>query len=217
MNTRKTCVLKVGSRHKVNTSRELRLQVNGNILDISWYCFISWLYNRTQYLQWDTHINALVPKLSQKLGILKHLKRYVTQSHLINLYKTIFQPCIDYCITVWGYAADKYLNKVQRIMNRAARIITGNFEYDIRGVELLRQLGLMNLKERRDYFLNLLVFKCVNDIAQAYLCDVLTPAASIRTRESRSIAENLLYVPYVNCDLFMPQSQMMQASYCSMV
>ncbi len=38
-------------------------------------------------------------------------------------------------------------------MNRAARIIRGNFfEYDIRGVELLRQLGLMNLKERRDYF-----------------------------------------------------------------
>ncbi len=87
-------------------------------------------------------------------------------------------------------------------MNRAARIITGNFEYDIRGVELLRQLGLMNLKERRDYFMNLLVFKCVNGIAPAYLCDVLTPAASIRTRESRSTAENLLYVPYVNCELF---------------
>ncbi len=37
-------------------------------------------------------------------------------------------------------------------MNRAARIITGDVEHDIRGVEL-RQLGLMNLKERRDYFI----------------------------------------------------------------
>ncbi len=26
-----------------------------------------------QYLQWDVHINALVTKLSQKLGILKYL------------------------------------------------------------------------------------------------------------------------------------------------
>ncbi len=51
-------------------------------------------------------------------------------------------------------------------MNEAARIITGNVEYDIRGVELLRQLGLMNLKERRDYFMNLLVCKCVNGIAR---------------------------------------------------
>ena len=97
---------------------------------------------------------------------------------------------MDYCITVWGYAAHKCLNKVQRIMNRTARL-TGNFEYDIRGVEWLRQLGLINLKERRDYFMNLLVFKCVNGIAPAYLCDVLTPAASIRTRESRSTADNL--------------------------
>ncbi len=44
-----------------------------------------------QYLQWDIHINALVQKVSQKLGILKYFKRYVTQSHLTNLYKTIFQ------------------------------------------------------------------------------------------------------------------------------
>ncbi len=54
------------------------------------------------------------------------------------MYKTPFQPFIDYCITVWGYAADKYLNKVPRIMSRASRIITEHFEYDIRGVELLR-------------------------------------------------------------------------------
>ncbi len=87
-------------------------------------------------------------------------------------------------------------------MNRAARIITGNFEYDIRGLELLRQPGLMNLKERHDYFMNLLVLKCVKGIAPSYLCDVLTPAASIQTRESTSSAENLLYVPCVNCHLF---------------
>ncbi len=75
------------------------------------------------------------------------VKKYVTQSDLINLYKTPFQPCIDYCITIWGYAAEQHLNKVHRIMNRAARIITGNFDYDIRGVELLKQLGLMNFKD----------------------------------------------------------------------
>ncbi len=39
-------------------------------------------------------------------------------------------------------------------MNGAKGIITGKFEYDVRGVELLRQLGLMNLKERLDYFMN---------------------------------------------------------------
>ncbi len=90
-------------------------------------------------------------------------------SHLVNLNKTIFQPCIDYCITIWGCAADKHLNKVQRIINRASRIISGNFEYDVRGVELLKQLVLRTSKERRDYLMGLLVYKCVNGIARTVL------------------------------------------------
>ncbi len=93
-------------------------------------------------------------------------------SHLINLYKTFFHPCIDYCITIWGYAADKHLSKVQRIMNAAARIISGNFENDVRGVNLLNRLGLMTLSERRYYFICLLVYKCVNGMAPSYLCNV---------------------------------------------
>ncbi len=87
-------------------------------------------------------------------------------------------------------------------MNRAATIITGNFDYDVRGVELLKQLGLMNVKERRDYFMSMLVFKCVNGTAPFYLCNVLTPAASIHTLVNTSVSDNLLYIPYVNRDLF---------------
>ncbi len=79
-----------------------------------------------------------------------------------------------------GYAADKHLNKVQQIMNRAVRIISGNFEHDVRGVELSKQVGLMTLKERRDYHMDLLLYKCVHGIAPYYLCNVLTPASSIK-------------------------------------
>ncbi len=59
-----------------------------------------------QYLQKDVHINTLATKLSQKLGILRYLKKYVTQPHLINWYKALFQLCIDYCITIRGHAAE---------------------------------------------------------------------------------------------------------------
>ncbi len=36
------------------------------------------------------------------------------------------------------------INKVQSIINRAARIKTGNSDCDVLRVELLKQLGLMN-------------------------------------------------------------------------
>lgn len=54
-------------------------------------------------------------------------------------------------------AAEKYLNKAQCTINRAARIVTGNFEYGVSGLELLKQIGLMHLKERRDYLMSVLV------------------------------------------------------------
>ncbi len=47
--------------------------------------------------------------------------------------------------------------------------------------------------------MSVLVFKCVNGTVPFYLCDVLTPAASIHARVNRSTNNNLLYV---NCELF---------------
>ena len=88
-----------------------------------------------------------------------YLKGCVTQSHLSNLHiKTNFQPCIDYCITIWGYTADKHLNKVQRIMNRAARIISGNLEYDVRGVELFKAAWVNEFKGKTRLFYG---FACI--------------------------------------------------------
>ncbi len=83
-------------------------------------------------------------------------------------------------------------------MNRAARVLSGNFEYDVRGVKLLKQLGFMTLKERRGYSMGLLVYKCVNGIAPSYLCNVLTPATSVQTRECKSSYAN-------TCDIMICQ------------
>ncbi len=46
-------------------------------------------------------------------------------------------------------------------------------------------------------------YKCANVVAPSYLiCDVLTPAASIRTRESRITAVIYYIVLLINSDLF---------------
>ncbi len=43
----------------------------------------------------------------------------------------------------------------------------------------------------------------LNGIAPSHLiCNVLTPASSVQIRESRRSDENLLYLPFVNYDLF---------------
>ena len=113
-------------------------------------------------MSWEHHVDVLISKLAPKLQVLRRLKRFLSQNDLIIMYKTLVQPCIDYCITVWGYCCEKYIYKVQRMMNSAARIISGNYDWDIKGVDILKQLDLMNFKQRRDYFMGLLTYKSLN-------------------------------------------------------
>ena len=41
------------------------------------------------------------------------------------------------------------------------------------------------------------------------------PAASIRTRECRSTSDNLVYVPYVNCELFKQSFEYRAPAFCN--
>ena len=56
--------------------------------------------------------------------------------------------------------------------NRAARIITGNFDYiNVRGIDIVKRLQWMSLIERRDYVVALTVFKCIRGMAPTYISD----------------------------------------------
>ena len=87
-------------------------------------------------------------------------------------------------------------NRVQRIQNLLARIICDNFDYiHSRGIALVRSLKLQTIRERRDYFLCVLMFKCIQGLAPHYLGNDVTMHVDIHGYDTRS-AENLdLYIP----------------------
>lgn len=151
---------------------------------------------------WAEHISELCTKLSPKVGLLHKLKSILPAKHVVNVYRTTIQPLIDYCITTWGYAAKKYISKVQHLQNRAARIITGNYSWEINGTELVKQLGWQNIVQRRDYFTAVLVFKALNGIAPDHIQDLFTFARDINLRPTRNTAQNRLYVPKIRKSVY---------------
>ena len=50
--------------------------------------------------------------------------------------------------------------KYEGFQNRAARICTQNFNYDIPRITLIHNLGWLNVIQRRKYLTGLLMFKC---------------------------------------------------------
>ena len=94
---------------------------------------------------------------------------------------------IQYAISIWGYTTAHNINKIQRLQNRAARILTGNFDYvNTRGIDLVKTLGLMNVTQRRDYFMIIVMFKSIHGLVPDYICDEITMQRDITVRTTRS-------------------------------
>ena len=129
--------------------------------------------------------------------------KHILPSHMLMLiYSSIIQPTFDYAITIWGYTYDINLHKIQRLQNRAARIVTGNCDYvTTRGTELVKRLKWMCVTQRRDY-LSILMYKSIHGMAPAYLRFEITLHSEIAERTTRSMNDNNVFVPYAHLESF---------------
>ena len=87
-------------------------------------------------------------RVSRAIGMIRRAKPYVKIDTLKLMYQSLVLPYFDYCSLVWANCSQTLKNKVQRLQNRAARVITGD-SCDIRSKDILNKLGWKNLEERR--------------------------------------------------------------------
>ena len=91
-------------------------------------------------LDWKEHIKSVSTKVSRAVGLLKYAKRFLPQNSLKTLYTSIVEPHFRYCRTVWGCCGTTETSKLQKLQNRAARIIT-NSSFDASSKPLIQNLG----------------------------------------------------------------------------
>ena len=130
-------------KHKSLKSRNeaLDLKIRDNELEV---------VQKTKYLgvqidcclNWKEQIKAVSTKVSRAIGFLRHAKSFLPQASLKirTLYTGIVEPHFRYCCSVWGCAGSTDTNQLQKLQNRAARIIT-NSSFDIPSRPLIAELG----------------------------------------------------------------------------
>ena len=95
-------------------------------------------------LDWSSHIDKLTKKIASGIGAIKRIRHFVPQATLHLIYQAIIQPHFDYCNVVWGNCGITLQNKVQKLQNRAARVLTYS-NYDADAGYLFELLGWRNL------------------------------------------------------------------------
>lgn len=74
-------------------------------------------------LSWKSHILNVAKRASQKLGFLFRARHYFNSSQLMTLYKAQVRPSMEYCCHIWGGAPASVLHILDRIQNKAIRLI----------------------------------------------------------------------------------------------
>ena len=74
-------------------------------------------------LSWSSHINEVCKKVSLAMGALRHIRPFISQSAAMQIYNALIQPHLDYCRLVWDGLSNQLSEKLQKLQNRAARVI----------------------------------------------------------------------------------------------
>ena len=74
-------------------------------------------------LDWKEHIKSV---FTRAVGLLKYAKRFLSQYSMKTLYTSIVEPHFRHCCAVWGWCGITEISKLQKLQNRAARIITNS-------------------------------------------------------------------------------------------
>ena len=134
-------------------------------------------------LAMDKHITAMCKKAFFEIHNISRVRKYLTVDATKSLVHSYVMSKLDYCNALL-YNLPKYqLDKLQRLMNCAARLISRT-EKSEHITPILQSLHWLPFPERIIFKLCLLTFKCLHGKAPSYLTDLLKIHQSSRTLRS---------------------------------
>ena len=114
-------------------------------------------------------------KCNSGLSALRSSKGSLPKEALLAIYRSLIEGHLRCGISVWGTCGDTLLTRLQKMKNRAARIITGSDEWTPSG-PLLETLGWKNVRELYRQDVAITVFKSKQGKVLDYLSDLLPPS-----------------------------------------
>ena len=77
-------------------------------------------------LKWDAHVDQTIKKASQRIFILKKLKKFLPIQDLVRVYNAMIQSVVEYCAPVMVGMTAKNSMKIEKLRRRCHRIICDN-------------------------------------------------------------------------------------------
>lgn len=160
-NDKKTQVVKISLKHNANPSpltmagTELPLNSSISMLGVS----------ISEGLSWKTHIHQVARNASRRLGILFRSRHYFSSLQLLILFKAQVRPVMEYCCHLWAGSSACDLSILDRLQNKAIRLINDpNLTDSLATLSHRREVSCLSLFYR--YYHG----RCSSELAAAVPC-----------------------------------------------
>lgn len=129
VNTAKFELIVIGSKQNLRTLPNISVSYRGTSLTPSNEVKnLGLIFDR--HLSWDAHIKYLSRKCCGILVSLSHLRHFLPPQTLPDIVSALVISHIRYCLAVYGNGSAKNLASIQKILNFAARVISGRRKFD---------------------------------------------------------------------------------------
>ena len=194
LNQSKTKGLLFGTRQLLQASSDFVLQIQGK--DIERVTKFNYLgVKLDEQLHWKEHTDSICSKVNKRLGLLARIRPCLTLKAAKCVYNTLIEPILCYTDTVWGELSATSSKDLQRLQNRAARIVLRRDS----SKDTFNVLGWVELETKRKRHKCTLVFKCLNNLVPKYLCNYFTRNCNVHSYNTRRNTD--LHLPKPNLSL----------------
>ena len=142
------------------------------------------------------YINQLVSRCFYQLRRIKSCVKSLPADAAKAVINSFVVSRLDYCNSLLAGAPRYQMNRLQAVLNTAARLVCRLRKFDHIQQALRDSLHWLQVPQRIEFKLCLLVFKALHGLAPTYLAEFCTPVSSIDARRKlRSAGRGDLLVP----------------------
>ena len=151
------------------------------------------------HMTMEKHITSVCKSANFHLRNISAIRNVLTDSSAAQLVHSMITSRLDYCNSLLLGIPDCQINRLQRIQNNAARVVSKIKKFD-HITPTLHSLHWLPVKERIHFKTMLITYKALNGKAPAYLSELLVPYTP--ARQLRSGDKHLLTVAKSNTKSF---------------
>ena len=194
LNVDKTQVIWMGTRQQLE-----KIEVDELILHSLTIQFSTKVVNLgvvlDNQLKMSEQVSSLCRSCFFQLRQIRKIRRSLTSDSTKTLVNAFVNSRLDYCNSLLYGVGEGLMDRLQRVQNAAARLVSGAKKYD-RITPIMMDLHWLPIRRRVTFKVATLVYKCLHGCAPVYLADDCVAVSSIAGRRFLRSATHLeLTVP----------------------